>query len=44
LRTPPNSSGSDAVAAATIPPVGSYVRALRVISERSTASRYGPGW
>lgn len=33
------SSGSEVVGAATIPPVGAYVRAFNVISERTTASR-----
>ncbi len=27
-----------------MPPVGAYVSAFRVISERSTASRYGPSY
>ncbi len=36
------SSGSEVVGAATMPPVGAYVSAFRVISERTTASRYGP--
>jgi hypothetical protein len=36
------SSGSEVVGAATMPPVGAYVRAFSVIRERITASRYGP--
>ena len=31
-------------AAATIPPVGAYVRALSVRSERTTASRHSPSY
>src|SRR4029453_14798336 len=41
FRTPPTSPGSDVVGAATIPPVGAYVSALSVISERRTASSHG---
>src|SRR5215467_9726244 len=39
---PPICSGSDVVGAATIPPVGRYVRALSVSTERMTASRHSP--
>src|SRR2546421_248505 len=35
-------SGSEVVGAATIPPVGAYVSAFSVISDRSTASRQRP--
>ena len=35
-------SGSEVVAAATIPPVGAYVSALSVISERPTSSGQPP--
>jgi hypothetical protein len=42
LRTPPNCSGSDVVGAATMPPLGAYVRALSVTRERFTASPYAP--
>jgi hypothetical protein len=44
LRTPPSFSGSDVVAAATMPPVGAYVRALSVSRERTTASRHSPSY
>ena len=36
------SSGSDVVGAATSPPVGPYVSAFRVISDRTTRSRWAP--
>src|SRR6185437_3720702 len=42
LRDPPIFSGSEVVTAATIPPDGLYVNALSVMSDRSTASLYGP--
>jgi hypothetical protein len=42
LRTPPSASGNDAVGAATMPPVGRYVSALRVIAERKTGSEQSP--
>src|SRR5260370_41082406 len=42
LRGRPGRSGNDVVAAATMPPVGAYVRALSVISDRITASCQGP--
>jgi hypothetical protein len=35
-------SGSEVVAAAIIPPVGSYVRAFRVTRDRTSAPRHGP--
>lgn len=35
-------SGSEVVGAATIPPVGAYLRALRVSSERPTSSAQPP--
>ena len=41
-ESPPISSGSDVVAAATRPPVGAYVSALSVSRERSTGSRNSP--
>jgi hypothetical protein len=42
LRTLPIHSGSDDVGAATIPPVGAYVSALSVITDRCTISRQSP--
>jgi hypothetical protein len=42
LRSPPSVSGSEVVAAATMPPVGSYVSAFSVNSDLTTASRHSP--
>src|SRR5207249_10799917 len=41
LQTPPIRSGNDVVGAATMPPVGAYVSAFSVMSERATASGSG---
>ena len=43
-RTPPRRSGSEGVTAATMPPVGAYVSAFRVMSDRMTASRHSPSY
>ena len=42
MRGPPTSSGREVVGAATIPPVGAYVSAFSVTSDRSTASAHSP--
>ena len=42
MRWPPSCSGSDVVGAATIPPVGAYVSAFSVMSDRWPTSAYAP--
>ncbi|GAB3339097.1 hypothetical protein GCM10027452_12030 [Micromonospora halotolerans] len=42
MRVPPTSSGSAAVGAAIIAPVGAYVISFNVMAERSTISRHRP--
>jgi len=42
LRSPPISSGSDVVGAATLAPDGEKIRALSASALRATASRQGP--
>jgi hypothetical protein len=44
LRTPPSASGREVVGAATMPPVGAYVSAFSVTSERRTTSSQRPVW
>ncbi len=44
MRTLPGHSGNDVVGAATMPPEGAYVSALRVIAERSTVSCHMPSY
>jgi hypothetical protein len=42
LRDPPGCSGSEVVGAATIPPVGAWISAFSVSSDRRTSAAWEP--